>query len=388
MPGTDALRPSRQRAVRIAAAVQLLVAMQPQVHEIRGDVLRHRPLPGRLCDDQRDALLAQQIDEGGVAKALVPDFDGVTQRTLRVDCEAHPAFHPRRPPPRQPAGRFGVARQHAEEALHALPVVFEVRRELPEDRPEFLAQVEHTRCEEIGERLLDPAQPQHVSDVAASLDAEYETLRRLRAPLRVALGPLQRVERPIDLDRGETARGVLELGALRQIRRIERPPPGCIAPAGDADADCGHERPGARFAPGRRRGSHIPTLAIRHEDEEVAMKYVLLIYQGPTPPLPGTDRWKALPEAEQKAIYADYAELGKTPGVTPGLPLGVPGAARTVQVRNERPEVRNGTYLSEGAGGYLVLEAESMDAAVALAARIPAARLGGAIEVRPAEQYW
>ena len=118
------------------------------------------------------------------------------------------------------------------------------------------------------------------------------------------------------------------------------------------------------------------------------MKYVLLIYQGPTPPLPGSDRWKALPEAEQKAIYADYAELGKTPGVSPGLPLGLPNAARTVQVRNGKPEVKNGTYLTEGPGGYVVFEAENMDAAVALAARIPAARLGGAIEIRPAEQYW
>ena len=118
------------------------------------------------------------------------------------------------------------------------------------------------------------------------------------------------------------------------------------------------------------------------------MKYVLLIYQGPTPPLPGSERWKALPEAEQKAIYADYAELTKAPGVTPGLPMGLPTAARTVQVRNGKPEVRNGTYLSEGAGGYFVLDADNMDAAVALAARIPAARLGGAIEIRPAEQYW
>jgi hypothetical protein len=118
------------------------------------------------------------------------------------------------------------------------------------------------------------------------------------------------------------------------------------------------------------------------------MKYVLLIYQGPTPPLPGSERWKTLPEAEQKAVYADYQEITRTPGVTPGLPLGLPNAARTVQVRNGKPEVRNGTYLSEGAGGYLVLEADNMDAAVALAARIPAARLGGAIEIRPAEQYW
>lgn len=118
------------------------------------------------------------------------------------------------------------------------------------------------------------------------------------------------------------------------------------------------------------------------------MKYVLLIFQGPTPPLPGTDRWKTLSEAEQKAIYVDYQEVSHAPGVTPGLPLGLPNAARTVRMHDGKPEVRNGTYLGEGAGGYVVLEAENMDAAVALAARIPAARHGGAIEIRPAEQYW
>lgn len=117
------------------------------------------------------------------------------------------------------------------------------------------------------------------------------------------------------------------------------------------------------------------------------MKFILLIYQGTTP-LPGSEGWKAMPEAEQKAVYADYAALNKTPGVTPGLPLGLPGAARTVRVKDGKPEVRSGTYLAEGAGGYLTLEAENIDAAVALAARIPAARLGGAIEIRPAEQYW
>ena len=117
------------------------------------------------------------------------------------------------------------------------------------------------------------------------------------------------------------------------------------------------------------------------------MKFILLIYQGTTP-LPGSDRWKAIPQAEQKAIYADYAALNETPGVTPGLPLGLPEAARTVRVREGKPEVRKGTYLEEGAGGYLMLEAENIDAAIALAARIPAARLGGAIEIRPAEQYW
>ena len=117
------------------------------------------------------------------------------------------------------------------------------------------------------------------------------------------------------------------------------------------------------------------------------MTFVLLIYQGSTP-LPGTDRWKALPESEQKQIYADYAELNKTPGMTQGLPLGLPPASRTVQVRDGKVQVKNGTHLAEGVAGYGVFEAESLEAAIALAAKIPAARLGGAVEIRPAEKYW
>ena len=53
------------------------------------------------------------------------------------------------------------------------------------------------------------------------------------------------------------------------------------------------------------------------------MKFVLLVYQGDTP-LPGSERWQALSETEQRAIYADYAELNRTAGVAPGLPLGLP----------------------------------------------------------------
>jgi hypothetical protein len=117
------------------------------------------------------------------------------------------------------------------------------------------------------------------------------------------------------------------------------------------------------------------------------MKFVLVVYQGATP-VPGSDRWQALSQAEQKAIYAEYAEVNKTEGLAPGVPLGLPDAARTVQVRDGKTQVTDGTYQAEGAAGFVVYEAESMDAAIALAARIPAARLGGAVEVRPAEKYW
>ena len=117
------------------------------------------------------------------------------------------------------------------------------------------------------------------------------------------------------------------------------------------------------------------------------MKFVLLVYQGSTPQ-PASEGWQKLSEAEQKAIYAEYAELNKTEGLAPGLPLGLPDAARTVHVRDGKTHVKNGTYLAEGAAGFSVYEAESMEAAIALAARIPAARLGGAVEIRPAEKYW
>jgi hypothetical protein len=123
--------------------------------------------------------------------------------------------------------------------------------------------------------------------------------------------------------------------------------------------------------------------------QETAMQFVLMIYQGTTP-LPGTDAWKALPEQEQKRVYAEYGELNKTPGVTPGFPLGLPKDARTVRVSNGRTQVAEGPYVdaSRAVGGYFIVEAADLEAAVRLASRIPAARLGGAIEVRPVAQYW
>jgi hypothetical protein len=117
------------------------------------------------------------------------------------------------------------------------------------------------------------------------------------------------------------------------------------------------------------------------------MQFVMLIYQGTTP-LPNSDAWKKLSEEEQKSVFADYGRLNKSPGVTPGLPLGSPSAARTVQVRAGLPQVQNGPHLTEGVSGYLILEAKTMEDAIALAAQIPAARLGGAIEIRPVEQHW
>jgi hypothetical protein len=119
------------------------------------------------------------------------------------------------------------------------------------------------------------------------------------------------------------------------------------------------------------------------------MQFVLMIYQGTTP-LPNTEAWSSLSEDEQRAIYADYATLNQTPGLTPGLPLGLPENAKTVRVDNGTTLTSDGPFVdTNGAvGGYLVFEADDLDAAIDVAARIPAARHGGAIEIRPVGTYW
>ena len=119
------------------------------------------------------------------------------------------------------------------------------------------------------------------------------------------------------------------------------------------------------------------------------MQYALLIYQGSTP-LPNTPEWDTLSKEEQKAIYADYAALNQDPRVTGGPPLGLPEDARTVRVDHGTTHATDGPYVDvKGAvGGSLVLEADTIDEAIEFAARIPAARHGGAIEIRPVSTYW
>ena len=114
------------------------------------------------------------------------------------------------------------------------------------------------------------------------------------------------------------------------------------------------------------------------------MKYMLLIHQGTTP-LPGTDAWNDLSEAEQKQVYADYMAVNQTLGLTPGEQMQPPETATTVRVQDGRTLTTDGPFveLKEAVGGYCFFEADDLDAAIALAAKIPAARLGGAVEVRP-----
>ena len=119
------------------------------------------------------------------------------------------------------------------------------------------------------------------------------------------------------------------------------------------------------------------------------MKYMLLIYQGSTPTPNDPEAWARLSEAEQQRIPSDYQAVSQTAGVTPGLWMQPPEAATTVRVAEGETLVTDGPFVAvkEAVGGYLVYETDDLDSALELAARIPAARLGGAVEVRPIVEY-
>jgi hypothetical protein len=119
------------------------------------------------------------------------------------------------------------------------------------------------------------------------------------------------------------------------------------------------------------------------------VKYVMLIHQGDTPTPDDPEAWGRLAEDEQKAIYADYGAVNATPGVTPGLGLTAPETATTVRVKDGKTLTTDGPFVAvkEALGGYFIFEADDLDSAIELAARVPAARLGGAVEVRPTREW-
>jgi hypothetical protein len=119
------------------------------------------------------------------------------------------------------------------------------------------------------------------------------------------------------------------------------------------------------------------------------MQYMLLIHQGDSPTPRDPEAWARLSEEERNAVFADYQAINQTPGVTSGLQMQSPEMATTVRVEDGKTLVTDGPFveMKEALGGYLFFEADDLDAAIALAARIPAARLGGAIEVRPIAEW-
>jgi hypothetical protein len=119
------------------------------------------------------------------------------------------------------------------------------------------------------------------------------------------------------------------------------------------------------------------------------MKYMLLIHQGDAPTPRSPEDWARLSEDEQNAVYRDYQAVNETPGVTSGLQLQPAETATTVRVQDGRTLTTDGPFVAikEALAGYVLFEADDLDAAIELASRIPAARMGGAIEVRPIVEW-
>jgi hypothetical protein len=112
------------------------------------------------------------------------------------------------------------------------------------------------------------------------------------------------------------------------------------------------------------------------------MKYALLIYTDP-------DSFTNLSEADQQSISAEYFALRDEPSCIDGAQLQPIDAATTVRVQGGQTLTTDGPFAEtkEAFAGYYLFELDHLDAALEMAARIPAARMGGAVEVRPLVEY-
>jgi hypothetical protein len=119
------------------------------------------------------------------------------------------------------------------------------------------------------------------------------------------------------------------------------------------------------------------------------MKYMLLIHQGDTPTPYDTEAWGRLSQDEQQAVYRAYQAINENPAVTAGLQMQAPETATTVRVQDGQTLTTDGPFaeLKEAIGGYFFVDADDLDAAIEIASQVPAARMGGAIEVRPIAEW-
>ena len=112
------------------------------------------------------------------------------------------------------------------------------------------------------------------------------------------------------------------------------------------------------------------------------MKYALLIHVN-------DDASAGLSDDERAAISREYFAIRDEPGVYGGDHLQPVHAATTVRVQDGQTLTTDGPFADtkEYLGGYYLLEADDLDRAIEVASRVPAARMGGAIEVRPIVEH-
>ena len=108
------------------------------------------------------------------------------------------------------------------------------------------------------------------------------------------------------------------------------------------------------------------------------MQYALLIYERP-------DAYAGLTDEQRQAITAEYLAIRRNPRVVGGARLKPVESATTVRAIDGGDLITDGPFADtkEVFGGYYVLEADDVDAALEVARRVPAVRFGGAVEIRP-----
>src|SRR6266496_3398139 len=109
------------------------------------------------------------------------------------------------------------------------------------------------------------------------------------------------------------------------------------------------------------------------------MQYAVLIYERP-------DAYDGYSEEEALAIRGEYLTIrGQDPRLVGGAGLQPVETATTVRVQDGETLVTDGPFADtkEVFAGFYLLDADDLDAAIEIAARIPAARLGGSVEIRP-----
>ncbi len=112
------------------------------------------------------------------------------------------------------------------------------------------------------------------------------------------------------------------------------------------------------------------------------MQYALLIYGEP-------GRWEALSEEERQTQMREYMELSQRPETRGGADLGELSSSTTVRVQDGETVTTDGPFAEtkEYLGGLYLVECDNIDGAIEFASKIPAARTGGAIEVRPVVEH-
>ena len=110
------------------------------------------------------------------------------------------------------------------------------------------------------------------------------------------------------------------------------------------------------------------------------MKYALLIYSNEA-----RDTFDGLPADQQQAILGEYRAISELPGTFAGEQLQPSSTATTVRVDGGETLTTDGPFAEtkEVLGGFYLYEADDLDGVLEVAARIPAARMGGVVEVRP-----